>query len=259
MSVHAQSSGRRARAAARPAARPRAGPAQARRRPSSRCPVRGDLVFTRLAFGAGLGGFGFGGEAWSHDYPAADRNVGAIIDYITHARVRLDGTNILTLDDPEIFQNPCSTSGSRATGRSAQRGREPAEVPEEGRLPDLRRLRGADHWDNMAAQCARPCPITCGYASTRATRSSIRSTTLRSSTCLTRRERHARLLGDVREQRPGGRMIALANHNNDIAEYLGMVGGRPLQPRPHEQRLPARRQLLHLRADSLVMGSGVIS
>jgi hypothetical protein len=67
---------------------------------------QGDLVFTRLAFGGGLGGFGFGGEAWSHDYPAADRNVSAIIDYITHARVRLGETNILTLDDPEIFQNP---------------------------------------------------------------------------------------------------------------------------------------------------------
>src|SRR5687768_16010860 len=53
---------------------------------------RGDMVFTRIAFGGGLRGFGFGGggDAWSHDYPAADRNVGAIIDYITHARVRLN-------------------------------------------------------------------------------------------------------------------------------------------------------------------------
>src|SRR5688572_6709246 len=67
---------------------------------------RGDVVFTRVAFGGGLRSFGFGGDAWSHDYPAADRNVSAIIDYITNARVRLDETNILTLDDPEIFQNP---------------------------------------------------------------------------------------------------------------------------------------------------------
>src|SRR5688572_29716626 len=66
----------------------------------------GNLTFTRLYFGGGLGNFGFGGAAWSHDYPAADRNLSAIIDYITNARVRLDQTNILDLDDPEIFDNP---------------------------------------------------------------------------------------------------------------------------------------------------------
>ena len=66
----------------------------------------GNLTFTRLFYGSSLRGFGFGGAAWSHDYPAADKNLSAIIDYITHIRVRLDGTNVLDLDDPEIFQNP---------------------------------------------------------------------------------------------------------------------------------------------------------
>lgn len=69
-------------------------------------PYDSRVVFTRIAYNVGLGGFGMGSNAWNHDYPAADRNVGAILDYITHARVRLDGTNVLTLDDPEIFQNP---------------------------------------------------------------------------------------------------------------------------------------------------------
>ena len=66
----------------------------------------GNLTFTRLIYGSGLRNFGFGGAAWSHDYPAADKNLSAIIDYITNVRVRLDGTNVLDLDDPEIFQNP---------------------------------------------------------------------------------------------------------------------------------------------------------
>ena len=69
-------------------------------------PYDGNLVFTRLIYGSGLGGFGFGGAAWSHDYPAADKNLGALLDYISHARVRLDGTNVLDLDDPEMFRNP---------------------------------------------------------------------------------------------------------------------------------------------------------
>ena len=34
----------------------------------------------------GLRGFGgFGGSAWSHDYPAADKNLSSILDYITHS------------------------------------------------------------------------------------------------------------------------------------------------------------------------------
>src|SRR5687768_12784875 len=69
-------------------------------------PYDSRLVFTRIAYNTGLGGFGFNSNAWNHDYPAADRNVAALIDYISHARVRLDGTNVLELDDPEIFRNP---------------------------------------------------------------------------------------------------------------------------------------------------------
>jgi uncharacterized protein DUF4159 len=36
----------------------------------------------------------------------ADRNFSAILDYITNMRVHLDGSNILDLDDPRIFENP---------------------------------------------------------------------------------------------------------------------------------------------------------
>ena len=69
-------------------------------------PYDGRLTFTRLQYGSSLGGFGFGGAAWSHDYPAADENLSSILDYITNMRVHLDGSNILDLDDPRIFENP---------------------------------------------------------------------------------------------------------------------------------------------------------
>ena len=39
----------------------------------------GNLAFTRLFYGSGLRNFGFGGAAWSHDYPAADKNLSAIM------------------------------------------------------------------------------------------------------------------------------------------------------------------------------------
>jgi hypothetical protein len=61
------------------------------------------FAFTRIRYGARIGA-GYGG--WEHDYPTADRNFSAILDYITNMRVHLDGSNILDLDDPRIFENP---------------------------------------------------------------------------------------------------------------------------------------------------------
>ncbi|HET9196547.1 MAG TPA: DUF4159 domain-containing protein [Vicinamibacterales bacterium] len=60
------------------------------------------FAFTRIRYGTRTGG-NFG---WEHDYPQADRNFAAILDYMTHMRVNLNGSNILDLDDPRIFQNP---------------------------------------------------------------------------------------------------------------------------------------------------------
>ena len=60
------------------------------------------FAFTRIRYGTRIGD----NYGWEHDYPAADRNFSAILDHFTHARVHLDGSNILDLDDPRIFENP---------------------------------------------------------------------------------------------------------------------------------------------------------
>jgi hypothetical protein len=101
--------------------------AQGRRRPSfgvkQVAPYTGNLTFTRLFFGGGgLSGFGFGGDAWSHDYPAADRHIGAIIDYISHIRVNMQETNILSLDDPELFENPILRPDARQAAIRSDEG-----------------------------------------------------------------------------------------------------------------------------------------
>jgi len=61
------------------------------------------FAFTRIRYGARVGR---GASGWEHDYPTADRNFSAILDYITNMRVHLDGSNILDLEDPRIFENP---------------------------------------------------------------------------------------------------------------------------------------------------------
>ena len=61
------------------------------------------FAFTRIRYGARVGR---GASGWEHDYPTADRNFSAILDYITHTRVHLTDSNIFDLEDPRIFENP---------------------------------------------------------------------------------------------------------------------------------------------------------
>ena len=69
----------------------------------------GRLVFVRLRYNSGFSG-GFGRRSrdpgWAHDYPTADLHLMKIISELTIAAPRTDGSNILTLDDPELFRYP---------------------------------------------------------------------------------------------------------------------------------------------------------
>ena len=182
---------------------------------------RGDMVFTRVAFGGGLRGFGFGGDAWSHDYPAADRNVSAIIDYITNARVRLDETNIVTLDDPEIFQNPVLYIWE--PGFWAIRPSEADNLRKylkKGGFLIFDDFEGPDHWDNMAAQVRQALPdhtwvrIDETHPIFHSFYNIAQLDVPHPSVDVT-----PGYWAMYENNDPSRRMIALANHNNDIAEY----------------------------------------
>lgn len=184
----------------------------------------GRLTFTRLVYGSGgLGGFrGFGGgAAWSHDYPAADENLSAILDYITNARVRLDGTNVLDLDDPEIFQNPVLYVWEPGFW-----------TIEESEAENLRKyllkggfvifddFEGPDHWNNLVEQMRRALPEL--YFQPIDERHPI----FHSFYNITKIDvPHPSVdvtpayFAMFEDNDPNGRMLALANHNNDIAEY----------------------------------------
>jgi hypothetical protein len=68
------------------------------------------FVFSRVRYGAGLGGFGFGGfgggNAWSHDYPAGDLYMTQVLDDLTRMRVTPGRSNVLDLRDSRLFDNP---------------------------------------------------------------------------------------------------------------------------------------------------------
>jgi hypothetical protein len=181
----------------------------------------GNLVFTRLVYGSGLAGFGFGGAAWSHDYPAADRNLSAILDYITHTRVRLDKTNVLDLDDPEIFVNPILYVWE--PGYWTIQPSEAANLRSyllKGGFVIFDDFEGPDHWNNLVEQMRmavpeldfRPIdarhPIFHSFFDINEPNVPHPSMSVVPA-----------YYAMFEKNDPTRRMLALANHNNDIAEY----------------------------------------
>lgn len=73
-------------------------------------PYRSEFTFVRLQFDVGLRrGFRGGGRGeppWAHDYPRAERNFARILSETTLLRPYMQGGNILTLDDPDLLDYP---------------------------------------------------------------------------------------------------------------------------------------------------------
>ncbi len=76
-------------------------------------PYDGLITFVRLRFtpsrtGYGGGGGYFGGinYQWDHDYPRADTNLMILVDELTSLDARRGASNIIALDDPDLFKYP---------------------------------------------------------------------------------------------------------------------------------------------------------
>jgi hypothetical protein len=73
-------------------------------------PYDGRFTFVRLRYNAGIGRFGNwlgnGGIPWSHDYPEGEIHFARILEDISFLRCRDDGSNIIALSDPELFNYP---------------------------------------------------------------------------------------------------------------------------------------------------------
>jgi hypothetical protein len=70
----------------------------------------GRFTFVRLKYITGFGRWGNwigdGGLPWSHDYPEGEVHFSKILQELTNLNIRTDGSNILALDDPELFNYP---------------------------------------------------------------------------------------------------------------------------------------------------------
>lgn len=67
----------------------------------------GRFTFVRIRYAPAPGGRGFYGvPGWAHDYPRAERNFEQILREVTRIDPYMGGSNVLMLDDPELFKYP---------------------------------------------------------------------------------------------------------------------------------------------------------
>ena len=123
-------------------------------------PYDASFVFSRIRYSPGLGGFrGFGSSAWSHDYPAGDLYLTQVLDDLTRLRVRPNRSNVLDLDDPTLFQNPIiyvSEPGFWAVSPSEAENLRAYLL--KGGFIIFDDFEGPAQWQNMADQMARALP-----------------------------------------------------------------------------------------------------
>jgi uncharacterized protein DUF4159 len=187
----------------------------------------GQFVFTRIRYGSGGGwGFGRGGPRWSHDYPRADRHLPLILDEITTVDSDLAGSNVYDLDDPELFRFPLiyisepgfwTMSDAEARGLRAYLLKGGFAI-----FDDFERER---EWDNFAAQMRRvlpehqPIEIGIGHPIFHSF-FDIRNIDIPHPLVPVR----PKYYGIFEDNAPTGRMMAIVNYNNDLAEYWEWSG-----------------------------------
>lgn len=185
-------------------------------------PYDGRFTFTRIRYGSVRGGLRrrWGGSAWAHDYPDADRNMQTMLNEFTAMRARTEGSNVFDLEDPGIFLNPILYISEPGDWGLADEG-----------AANLRRylLKGgflilddfeARQWDNMARQMARALPEG-RWVEIDATHP-IFSTFFRVDDIYVPHPLvrvTPRYMVIFEDNDPTGRIMVLANHNSDLAEY----------------------------------------
>ena len=195
------------------------------------------FTFSRVRYGSGRGGFGrgrgWGGSAWAHDYPNADRNMQVMLNEFTAMRASTTGSNVFDLEDREIFRNPILyVSEPGYWGITPEGAANLREYLLKGgflMFDDFEERQ----WDNMAAQMAEVLPegrwIDIDEAHP------IFSTFFHveniyvphPSVRVTPRYRVI-----FEDNDPSKRIMVLANHNSDLAEYweYAATGYFPVDP-----------------------------
>jgi hypothetical protein len=70
-------------------------------------PYDGRLIFARLRYTTGPGGYYYMGlPSWAHGYQKAENNLTRIMQEVSKVKSRIDASNVLAMDDPDLMKFP---------------------------------------------------------------------------------------------------------------------------------------------------------
>lgn len=124
-------------------------------------PYDGRVTFVRIRYATDLGNFGgrwARDPGWAHDYPTADIHMMKILHELTLLRPRIDGSNVFSLEDPELHKHPfayMSEPGFWVVSEEEAQGLR--SYLQKGGFIVFDDFRGRD-WDNLVAQMRQVLP-----------------------------------------------------------------------------------------------------
>jgi uncharacterized protein DUF4159 len=180
----------------------------------------GRFRFVRLRWDSGLASGRRGmGNAWNHDYPRAEQNLAKILEALTLIDVNGEG-RVLRLSDPELFNHPIAYMWEPGFWVMTDH--------EAARLRDYIMKGGFvifddfeyDQWNNLEAQMRRVLPDA-RWVKLDASHP-IFDSFFRMQTIEFPHPMYGIMptyYGLFERNDPAARLVAIANHNHDVAEY----------------------------------------
>ena len=208
-------------------AQPRSGPWG-----QSEIPYDGRFTFVRLRWQGGTYGTrvrGGGPNSWLHEFPGAEGNFMNVLADATHINARTDGSLILTLDDPDLFDHPIAMMWEPGfwamTDTQAERLREYLLKGGFVIFNDFEQ----DQWANFAAQLTRVLP---GAQPVRldGTHPVFQSFLPIQRIDFPHPPNHhlfgfkPEYFGVFEDNDPTKRLLAIVNYNTNLAEYWQLAG-----------------------------------
>ncbi|MGQ0735016.1 MAG: DUF4159 domain-containing protein [Acidobacteriota bacterium] len=178
----------------------------------------GTYMFTRIRYGSS---FGRGGGSWAHDYPRADQHLPRILAELTTMRPTIDDTRVLDLEDSALFHHPVIYVSEPGFWTVTERGAAQLRAHLlKGGFVIFDDFEGEAQWGNMARQMQHVLPEH------RWVEIDVTHPIFHSFFDMKRIDFPHPLVDVIPsyfalfdDNDPAARIIALANYNNDLAEY----------------------------------------
>ncbi len=203
-------------------------------------PYDAEVTFVRLRWTQGTLGaqtYGRGVNMWLHEFPRAEQFLMGLLRDFTTVDAKVDGSLILTLDDPALFQHPIALM--QEPGFWTMTDEEAARLREyllKGGFVIFNDFEGRQ-WENFEAQMRRVLPDG-RWLRLDPTHRIFDSFFLVEQIDLPNPYNHhlagltPEFFGLFENNDPTGRLMSIANYNTNLAEYWqsGGTGFFPIEP-----------------------------